>query len=92
MSVPIDPARRAAPRRATSCGSEQGGSAPSVRLDMSSYVYPPTHGWREPMIRRAAYLRALNRGFQPGKELEDWLAAEREIEDLIACGAAPYRT
>jgi hypothetical protein len=43
------------------------------------------------MIRRAAYLRALNRGFQPGRELEDWLVAEREIEGLIDCGAAPYR-
>jgi hypothetical protein len=42
------------------------------------------------MIRRAAYLRSLNRGFQPGNELEDWLIAEREIDDLIACGAAPY--
>lgn len=91
MSVPIDPARRAAPRRAVSCGNEQVGSAPAARLDISSYVYPPTRGWREPMIRKAAYLRALSRGFQPGKELEDWLAAEREIEDLIACGAAPYR-
>jgi hypothetical protein len=27
------------------------------------------------MIRRAAYLRSLNRGSQPGNELEDWLAA-----------------
>jgi hypothetical protein len=43
------------------------------------------------MIRRAAYLRSLNRGFQPGNELEDWLAAEREVDDLAACGAAPYR-
>ncbi len=43
------------------------------------------------MIRRAAYLRSLNRGFQPGQELQDWLAAEQEIEELIACGAAPYR-
>jgi hypothetical protein len=91
MSVSIDPARRGAPRRAMSCGSEQGGSGTSPRLDITQYEYPTTQGWREPMIRRAAYLRSLNRGFQPGKELEDWLAAEREVEDLIACGAAPYR-
>jgi nicotinamidase-related amidase len=43
------------------------------------------------MIRRAAYLRSLNRGSRPGNELEDWLAAEQEIDELIACGAAPYR-
>ena len=91
MSIPIDPARRGAPRRAAPCDSKQIGSAAAVRLDLSPYACPATRGWREPMIRRAAYLRALNRGFQPGQELDDWLAAEREIEDLIACGAAPYR-
>ena len=30
-------------------------------------------------IAVAAYYRAEKRGFQPGWELEDWLAAEREI-------------
>jgi hypothetical protein len=90
MSVPTDPSRRRPPRRAESCGSERISSATSRPLDTRAYLYPATQGWREPMIRRAAYLRSLNRGFQPGKELEDWLAAEQEIEDLIACGAAPY--
>jgi hypothetical protein len=28
-------------------------------------------------IEREAYLRAERRGFEPGHELEDWLAAER---------------
>ena len=90
MSVPIDPSRRRPPRRAASCGSEQISSAARMLLDLRPYLHPATHGWREPMIRRAAYLRSLNRGFQPGRELEDWLAAEQEIDDLIACGAAPY--
>jgi hypothetical protein len=31
------------------------------------------------MIAEAAYYRAERRGFAPGFELEDWLAAEREI-------------
>jgi CBS domain-containing protein len=53
--------------------------------------HPACLGWREPMIRRAAYLRSLDRPACPGKELEDWLVAEREIDNLIACGAAPYR-
>ncbi len=91
MTVPIDPSRRRPPRRAAACGSEQISSAPSTPLDTTPYLYPATRGWREPMIRRAAYLRSLNRQFQPGKELEDWLAAEQEIDNLIACGAAPYR-
>jgi Protein of unknown function (DUF2934) len=30
-------------------------------------------------IAELAYYRALQRGFEPGHELEDWLAAEAEI-------------
>jgi hypothetical protein len=90
MSVAIDPSRGDTPRHAVPGGSEQIRSAPPVLLDIRPYLHPATQGWREPMIRRAAYLRALDRRFQPGKELEDWLAAEQEIEELMACGAAPY--
>jgi hypothetical protein len=31
------------------------------------------------MISEAAYYRAQRRGFAPGRELDDWLAAEAEI-------------
>lgn len=34
---------------------------------------------RRAMVTRAAYLRAERRGFEPGHELEDWLAAELEV-------------
>jgi hypothetical protein len=30
----------------------------------------------------AAYYRSLGRGFEPGHELEDWLAAETEIKEM----------
>lgn len=33
---------------------------------------------RERRIRVAAYIKAERRGFAPGHELEDWLAAEME--------------
>jgi hypothetical protein len=33
----------------------------------------------EEEVRRLAYLLAERRGFEPGHEAEDWLAAEREI-------------
>ncbi len=33
----------------------------------------------EEEIRRLAYLLAERRGFEPGHEAEDWLAAEREV-------------
>ena len=31
-------------------------------------------------IQEAAYHRAQERGFSPGAELDDWLAAERDID------------
>lgn len=34
---------------------------------------------RQKMISEAAYYRAQRRGFEPGRELDDWLAAEAEI-------------
>ncbi|MFO1401843.1 MAG: DUF2934 domain-containing protein [Steroidobacteraceae bacterium] len=38
---------------------------------------------REAMIAEAAYYRAEARGFEAGHELEDWLAAECEIDLLL---------
>lgn len=35
---------------------------------------------RQEMIRVAAYYRAEKRGFVPGMELDDWLAAEADVE------------
>ena len=34
---------------------------------------------RQRMIAEAAYFRAARRGFLPGAETDDWLAAEKEI-------------
>lgn len=42
-----------------------------------------THGEESVRARRiaeAAYLRAASRDFQPGREIDDWLDAEREID------------
>lgn len=35
------------------------------------------------MIAEAAYFRAEQRGFIPGNEFDDWLAAELEIDALL---------
>ena len=43
----------------------------------------PSSEGSEHRIRRieaAAYRRAEQRGFEPGAELDDWLAAERDID------------
>jgi hypothetical protein len=39
---------------------------------------------REARIAEAAYWRAERRGFIAGQELEDWLAAEKEVDGDIA--------
>lgn len=36
-------------------------------------------GVQRRMVAEAAYYRAEHRGFEPGHELEDWLAAEADI-------------
>ena len=38
---------------------------------------------RHDMIRDVAYYRAQARDFEPGRELEDWLVAEQEVDELI---------
>ena len=38
---------------------------------------------RQAMIAVAAYYRAEQRGFAPGCEMEDWLAAQAEVDALL---------
>jgi hypothetical protein len=38
---------------------------------------------RRSMIAQAAFLRAERRGFTGGDEIEDWLAAEAEVDALL---------
>jgi hypothetical protein len=40
-----------------------------------------------------AYFKAEQRGFEPGHMWEDWLAAEREVDDAVmaAMGTTPSR-
>jgi len=35
------------------------------------------------LIAEEAYYRAQSRGFEPGHELEDWIAAEKEVRRRI---------
>jgi Protein of unknown function (DUF2934) len=41
---------------------------------------------RRAMIARAAYFRAERRQFMPGHEVEDWMAAEAEVDRELAKG------
>ena len=47
---------------------------------------------RRGLIAQAAYYRAERRGFEPGHEAEDWLAAESEVDTALMLGALPLNT
>jgi hypothetical protein len=46
------------------------------------------NGARDEEIRRRAYEIYLERGEEPGHELDDWLQAERELEDGVLSQAS----
>jgi len=57
------------------------GSASTSAARLSVGVSTET---RELMIEQAAYMLAEARGFSPGRELEDWLAAESQVDAVLA--------
>ena len=65
---------RRAPRRKTA----------AVPVAQPAFVDPQQ---RAALIARAAYFRALQRGFAPGHEMADWLAAEAEVDAELLQGA-----
>lgn len=44
---------------------------------------PPSAAEIQAWIAQAAYYRAESRGFEPGRETEDWLAAEAEVLERV---------
>jgi hypothetical protein len=51
---------------------------------LESYIVPRVVEDRRASIATAAYLIARRRGFAPGHQLEDWLAAENEVDQRLA--------
>ena len=52
--------------------------------EMPSEVDESARAELDRMIGEAAYYIAEQRGFEPGHELDDWLAAEAQIHDQLA--------
>lgn len=65
------------------------GATASMPHQATPLRNPVDVAWREQIIRQAAYFRSLNRTACPGKDLEDWLAAEQEIDDRLVRAAMP---
>lgn len=71
------PEKKTAPSRRTTPAKSAADPAPrtaGIRVSTDE---------RRAMIAQAAYLRAERRGFVPGGEVEDWLAAESEVDALL---------
>jgi hypothetical protein len=71
--------RKTAATEPTAAKNTKPESAPA------SFVGP---GQRAALIAKAAYYRAEKRGFAPGDEIKDWLAAEAEVDAKLLRGAA----
>jgi DUF2934 family protein len=71
------PAAKRSPRRRST------DAEPEIPVERPSFVDPQQ---RAGLIARAAYFRAMERGFEPGNELSDWLAAEAEVDAELLRG------
>jgi hypothetical protein len=56
----------------------------AVLRNLSLYIVPRIAEDRGGSISSLAYLKAERRGFVPGHELDDWLAAEDEVDQRLA--------
>jgi Protein of unknown function (DUF2934) len=74
---PADLTSKQPPPRARKSPLEPGAPAQRVKV---------TPDARYRLIAESAYLRAERRGFAPGHEVQDWLAAEAEIDALLKAG------
>jgi hypothetical protein len=77
-SLTTTPARKRAPRKTLAISKAEP--------TFTQFVDP---GKRAALIAEAAYFRAEKRGFQPGHETEDWLAAEAEVDANLLRDSMP---
>jgi hypothetical protein len=73
---PGAPSRVAEPPRRAASGS--------LLRNLTLYRVPRVVEDRGASIAKLAYLMAQRRGFAPGHELDDWLAAENEVDQRLA--------
>ena len=86
-AAPAKPAPKKASSKAAAPTPQKTPTSPS--FDSSARANISQEELRR-LISEAAYYRAKQRGFAPGHELEDWIAAEAEvIGRLNSPGGAP---
>jgi hypothetical protein len=72
--------RRAAPRKP---GTGRADANPAPQPPVQAREMPASPEDVRQRIEMAAYLRAKQRGFTPGYELDDWLKAEAEVKNRL---------
>jgi hypothetical protein len=92
------PPLSAAPPNATPPAAPHSATPPKVRVrqrksasassrtteaHMTADGAPRPAADRYASIAQAAYFRSQHRGFKPGHEMEDWLAAEAEVDQRL---------
>jgi hypothetical protein len=78
--------RRADPAQVTDSTTSRPAPAPARKSPGAPPPAKLTPEARRTLIAEAAYLRAERRGFVPGHETDDWLAAEIEVDALLRGG------
>lgn len=76
--TPEKPTQKPLPRKRASAPA-----APPAATTLAAERVEISAEARRGMIAEAAYLRAQARGFSPGYELDDWIAAESEVDSLL---------
>jgi hypothetical protein len=61
-------------------GEETANDVEITQSSLQQRELPSLSESREARIAEAAYWRSERRGFTPGNEMDDWLSAEREID------------
>ena len=80
------PKKRAAPR--ATAKKKPVAKSKTTTSNVAPFLGP---GVRTALIAEAAYFRAEKRGFAPGHETEDWVAAEAEIDAKLMTGKSAPR-
>ena len=69
---------------AASAPGRKPNSSPKLNALVGGSVAPLAAATRQAMIAEAAYYIAEQRGFQGGRDVEDWLLAEKQIDTLLS--------
>ena len=77
------PAKSSAPKNPATVAATKAAPAAAAPAAPKPSGKAPTPAERAKMIADAAYFLAQKRGFGGGKEREDWLTAEKQVDELL---------